>query len=257
MPKPDLELQRLQACVVAREIRDGERGFLGANMGVGRAAQLLAQRMHAPSLRIPLGFSWANLHDEPAPRLHPDSTDFRDARWAEAWLELDAMIDSYRFFSDVFVLGALQVDRFGNSNLIGLGDDHRRMRLRGPGPMGSVSSTAFCDRFYLVLGRHDPRVLVERCDFVSALGWGEGGPDGRTRLGLPGGGPHLCVTPLCVFDFDEDTKAMSLRSVHAGHTVEEVVEQTGFDVIVPGDVPQTLPVTPRERPLIDALLPGA
>lgn len=244
----------LLACVLARELRDSERGFVGANMGVGRAAQLLAHRLHAPNLKMLLGFSWTSVADEGPLRLHPDSTDFRDARWAEGWMRLDTMISSYRFFSDVFVIGALQIDRFGNSNLIGLGEDHRALRFRGPGPMGSVSSTAFCDRFYLAPTRHTPEVFVDRCDFVSTVGWGDGGADGRVRLGLPGGGPQLCVTPLCVFDFAERTKALRLRSVHAGRTVAEVLERTGCDVVVPDAVPVTPPPTGEELTVLRELV---
>jgi glutaconate CoA-transferase subunit B len=247
-------VDELRACVIARELRDGERGFLGANMGIGRAALLLAHAMHGPNMRVPLGFSWTNVADVAPLCLRDFATDFRDARWAEAWFELDSMIDSYRFFSDFFVIGAIQIDRFGNSNLIGIGEDHRRLRFRGPGCMGSVSSTAFCDRFYLAPTRHDKRVFVERCDFVSALGWGEGGADGRTRLGLPGGGPSLCITPLCVFDFEPETKAIRLRSVHAGHGVDEVLDATGFDVIIAGEVPETVPPSDDELRVLRKVL---
>jgi glutaconate CoA-transferase subunit B len=239
-------LQELLACVVARELRDGERGFMGANMGAGRAAVLLAHRLHAPNLRVLLGFAWSSLGGERELRLHEDSGDFRDARWAEGWMGLDSMIDGYRFFSDVFVIGALQVDRFGNSNLIGLGEDHRRLRFRGPGPMGSISSTAFCDRFYLAPSRHTADVFVEQCDFVSTVGWGEGGTEGRERLGLGGGGPSLCITPRCVFDFEPDTRALRLRSVHPGHSVEEVLEHTGCEVLVGDEVPLTEPPSALE-----------
>jgi glutaconate CoA-transferase subunit B len=205
-------------------------------------------------MKIMLGLSWTNLSDRDEIGIHPDSTDFRDARFADAWVNLDTMINSYRFFSTTFVVSALQIDRFGNSNLIGLGDDHKRMRLRGPGSIGSVSSTAYCDRFYITPPRHTKDIFVERCDFVSSVGWGEGGADARERLGLPGGGPVLCVTPLCVFDFEEDTKRMRLRSVHPGHSVEEVVENTGFEVVIPTDVPETEEPRPEELELLRTIV---
>lgn len=246
----DYDVDELRACVISREFEDGERIFLGANVNIGRAAVLLAHRLRAPNMKIMLGLSWTNLSDHRTIGLHPDSTDFRDARWAEAWVNLDTMINSYRFFSTTFVVSALQVDRFGNSNLIALGEDHRRPRLRGPGAIGSVSSTAYCDRFYITPPRHTRDIFVERCDFISSVGWGDGGTDARERLGLPGGGPKLCVTPLCVFDFEETTKAMRLRSVHPGHTVDEVLDNTGFDVIVPDDVPETDPPRPEELDLL-------
>ncbi len=246
----DYAVDELRACLISREFEDGERVFLGANVNIGRAAVLLAHRLRAPNMKIMLGLSWTNLRGSVSVGLHPDSTDFRDARWAESYVNLDTMINSYRFFSTTFVISALQIDRFGNSNLIGLGEDHRAPRLRGPGAIGSVSSTAYCDRFYITPPRHVKEIFVERCDFVSSVGWGEGGADARIELGLPGGGPRLCVTPICVFDFHEESKAMRLRSVHPGHTVQEVVENTGFEVILPADVPETEPPRPEELELL-------
>jgi glutaconate CoA-transferase subunit B len=96
-------------------------------------------------------------------------------------------------------------------------------------------------RFHLVVKSHDPRIFVPRCDFVSAYGWGEGGADARTKLGLPEGGPRYVVTPLCVMDFEEETKRMRLKSVHPGVSIEQVVKSTGFELIVPRDVPETEP----------------
>ena len=259
-PRPAADLKapygidELRACVIARDLRDGERGFMGANSGLGQAAVLLAHQLHAPNMKVLLAFSWTNLLEQDDIDLSDDSVDHRNARWAEGWMELDTMINSYRFFSDFFVIGALQIDGFGNSNLIGIGDDHRHLKLRGPGTMGSVSSTGFCNRFYLAPARHDKRVFVERCDFVSAVGWGAGGTDGRAQLGLPGGGPALCVTPLCVFDFDEETRGTRLRSVHDGATVEQVLEHTGFEVIVPADVPVTEPPSPEELNLLRTVI---
>jgi glutaconate CoA-transferase subunit B len=243
-------VDELRACVISREFEDGERVFLGANVNIGRAAVLVAHLLRGPNMRIMLGLSWTNLADQREVGLHPDSTDFRDARWAEAYVNLDTMINSYRFFSTTFVVSALQVDRYGNSNLIGLGEDHKRPRLRGPGAIGSVSSTAYCDRFYITPPRHARDIFVQKCDFISSVGWGSGGPDARKDLGLPGGGPKLCVTPLCVLDFEDSTKAMRLRSVHPGHTVEEVVENTGFELVLPTTVPTTEPPRPEELRLL-------
>jgi len=58
-------------------------------------------------------------------------------------------------------------------------------------------------------------------------------------MGIPGGGPKYCVTPLCVFDFEEETKRMRLKSVHPGVSVEHVIRETGFAPIVPATVPLT------------------
>src|SRR5262249_33235247 len=70
-------------------------------------------------------------------------------------------------------------------------------------------------------------------------GGGRGGAGGRDALGLPGGGPRYCVTPLAILDFHEETKRLRLRSVHPGVTVEQVLTSTGFPLIVPDHVPVT------------------
>jgi glutaconate CoA-transferase subunit B len=246
----DYAVDELRACVISRDFEDGERVFLGANVNIGRAAVLLAHRLRAPNMKVMLGLSWTNMIDEREVGLHPDSTDFRDARWAEAYVNLDTMINSYRFFSTTFVISALQIDRFGNSNLIGIGEDHKKLKLRGPGAIGSVSSTAYCDRFYITPPRHVKEIFVPKCDFISSVGWGEGGPTARTDLGLPGGGPRLCVTPLCVFDFETADKSMRLLSVHPGHSVDEVVENTDFEFEIPSEVLETEPPRPEELELL-------
>jgi glutaconate CoA-transferase subunit B len=207
--------------------------------------------LRGPNMRVMLGLSWTNFTDVRQIGLHPESTDYRDARWAEAYVNLDTMISGYRrFFSTTFVVSCLQVDRFGNTNLIAIGDNHDRPKLRGPGAIGSVSSSAHAEKMYIIPPRHERQVFVERCDFISSPGFGEGGRDARRKMGLHGGGPRLCITERCVFDFEEETKAMRLKSLHPGHTIEEVLDNTGFEVIVPADVPETPPPTEQELELL-------
>ena len=106
--------------------------------------------------------------------------------------------------------------------------------------------TTHVGRYYIVLNSHSPRIFVPKCDFISTVGWGQGGADARTRLGLPGGGPKYCVTPLCIMDFSEDEKRMRLRSVHPGVSVADVQRQTGFPLVIPDEVPTTPLPTSRE-----------
>ena len=89
----------------------------------------------------------------------------------------------------------------------------------------------------------------------AALAPQAGSGDHRARLGLPGG-PQLCVTNLCVFDFDPDSKRMRIRSVHPGVTVDQVVEATGFELALPegGDVPTTREPSAEELAIIRDVL---
>jgi glutaconate CoA-transferase subunit B len=244
-------IDELKACLISRVFEDGERVMLGANVGPGRAGVLLAHLLRHPNMRIMIGMSWTNFAEPARIELQPTMADFRNARWAEAYLYMDLWAYDFRnFAASAFIVSGIQVDRYGNTNLVGLGDDHSHLRLRGPGAVGTTTATAYADRFYIMPPRHSPEILVESCDYVSSVGWDRGGADARERLGLSGGGPHLCITELCVFDFDDETKSMRLKSLHPGHTVEEVIANTGFEVIVPPEVPGTQPPTSEELDLL-------
>ena len=101
-------------------------------------------------------------------------------------------------------------------------------------------------RYYIVANRHDKKTFVKKCDFISAVGWGDGGHDARTRLALPGGGPKFCITPLAVLDFEERSKAMRIHSIHPGASLQQVLDSTGFELIVPKSINQTEPPTENE-----------
>ena len=147
----------------------------------------------------------------------------------------------------VFFAGALQIDRYGNSNLIGIGADYKKPKFRGPGAIGVCNATVMNSRFHLVVNSHDPAHLRAASAISSRRT--AGAAAARTRApssGLPGGGPRYVVTPLCVMDFEDETKRMRLKSVHPGVSVDQVVKNTGFELIVPSDVPETEPPTAEQ-----------
>ena len=83
-------------------------------------------------------------------------------------------------------------------------------------------------RFHLVTTTHSPRVLVERCDYISALGYGDGTAGFRERHGLDRYGPASIITPLCVFDLDPHERTARVRSMHPRTTAEEVRRRYWF-----------------------------
>ena len=238
--------KELIASFIAHQVRDGERVAVGAGLHVPRAGIILAHLLYCPNVRLYAVMTFTNLTKEP--RLEPFYTvyDNRPTKWAEAYVLHDDFQEDPRLVSDTFVVGALQIDKFGNSNLIGVGKDYKRLQFRGPGAVGTLSMAHYVDRYYLFVQSHDKRIFVDKCDFISTVGWGGGGQDGRRNLGIPGHGPKYCITPLCIFDFDETSKRMRLKSLHPGVTVEQVVENTGFEVIVPSHVPATSAPTEDE-----------
>ncbi len=132
---------------------------------------------------------------------------------------------------DAFFLGGGQIDGHANINLVGTGA-YPQTNVRWPGSFGSAYLYYLIPRVILFREEHTRRVFVPQVDFVSAPGPRD---DGAYRTG----GPHAMITSLCMFDFNKSNRRFVLRSVHPGHTVEEVRDHTGFDFDVPDAVPQT------------------
>ena len=246
--KTDYSINEVIACVIARDLKDGDRVGAGANLIVPRAATLLAHFHHGPNMRLfmPVG-TWTNVFYMPTVPVY-GTADSRPYNWAEYSRRHEEGFDrSYikKGGLDAFFFGAIQFDKFGNMNMFGVGDDFKHLKFRGPGIIGLASVSTHIRRFYIYSTDHSKRRFVEKLDYVSAIGYGDG-PDYRKKWGLPGGGPSLCVTPLAVMDFDEKTKRMRLKSVHPGVSLEKVVENTGFELIMPKSVPTTEPPTEEE-----------
>src|SRR5262245_42476349 len=138
---------------------------------------------------------------------------------------------------DVCFLSGGQIDGEGNINLVSVGDyDHPKARF--PGSFGSSYLYYVVPRVILFRTEHSRRTLVERVDFISAPGTS---PPNVFRTG----GPIALITNRCLFSFDRTRKKFVLASVHPGHTVEEVLETTGFAFDRPADVPVTPPPSAR------------
>lgn len=238
--------KELLAAFISREISDGELVTVGAALPVPRAGVLLAHLHHGPNMTVIYSRTRTNLFHVPELESFEFLADWRGSRWAESFCVHDEAYDSKHFAPDLFFIGGIQIDQYGNSNLMGLGQDHKRLKLRGPGGVGTCSATAMIKRYYLYTPNHDKQIFGKKCDFISAIGWGDGGADARSKLRLPGGGPKYCITPLCIMDFEEQTKRMRLKSLHPGVSLEEVIENTGFELIIPDNVPTTDPPTEEE-----------
>jgi glutaconate CoA-transferase subunit B len=132
---------------------------------------------------------------------------------------------------DVFFLSGGQIDGQGNINLVSIGDQ-RHPKVRFPGSFGSAYLYYVVPRVILFRIDHTPRTLVKQVDFISAPGTS---PDNVYRPG----GPIALVTGRCLFSFDRARKGFRLESVHPGHTLEEVIENTGFTFERPAHVPVT------------------
>jgi glutaconate CoA-transferase, subunit B len=244
----DYAVAELMACVMARDFRDGELGAMGAASQIPMAAAKLARATHAPNLNWLSGGSGAI--NSKLPYLVQSAADYRNLFGAECRLSMEDIVDiEVRGRCDFSCYGAIQVDKHGNMNMLAVGADYKHPKVRGPGSVGLSLSAAF-RRFYIYLTHHDPRILVEKVDYISGPGFWDGSLE-RDKYVQPGAmGPCLCVTPLGVFDFDENKREMRLKSVHPGVNVELLLSRTGFCPIVPANVPETEPPRPEERRLL-------
>lgn len=236
-------IDELMVVTLAREFTNDTRAFNGAVSFVPVAAYLLARAIHAPEL------VWAasSIAVDASPAQLGEST-LSDSIWDGASMLSNSSFDFWSWAQgaryNTFAFRGAQMDRFGNVNNTVIGP-YESPKVRLPGGGGMADLGCMIPNIYLWSTTHDPRTFVDALDFRSGLGWGDGG-DHRERLGLPGG-PRLCVTNLCVFDFEPESKGMRLRSVHPGVTVEQVQEATGFEVLLPdGDVPTTDAPTDEE-----------
>ncbi len=149
---------------------------------------------------------------------------------------------------DAFFLGGGQIDGEANINLVGTGG-YPASKVRWPGSFGSAYLYYLVPKVILFREEHTRRVMVPRVDFVSAPGTSE------PSLYRPGG-PQAMLTPLGLFAFDRSRRRFRLESVHPGHTLEEILDNTGFDFDRAERVPQTQPPDPAWIDLIRGRIRG-
>src|ERR1700687_1648933 len=145
---------------------------------------------------------------------------------------------------DVFFLSGGQIDGQGNVNLVSTGE-YEHPKVRFPGSFGSAYLYYVVPKVILFRVEHSRRTLVPKVDFISAPGASE------KNVYRPGG-PIALVTNRCLFSFTNGR--FTLVSVHPGHTVEEVIENTGFDFDMPDSLPASVPETLAPTPATLKLL---
>lgn len=248
-------IQELMAVEVSRHLRDEDVAFIGIGsggkafilaVGVPLVACRLAQLNHAPNLSVMLG-----------PLIDPDldqlpsslRDDYELVHWpSKAQIPEQHALDVFkRGKMDVGFVSGAQIDKYGNINIVCIGDyDNPKVRLVGC--LAQTDHAAFAGRTLITM-EHTSKQFVEKVDFISGAGYLDG-PGSREKLGLRGGGPDKVFTEYAVLGFDQESKRMKLESLHPGVSLETVLENTGFELLVPGEVPETVPPTESELDLI-------
>ncbi|MFF3843855.1 CoA-transferase subunit beta [Streptomyces sp. NPDC002328] len=218
---------RAEYCVVAcAEAWRGAGEIVASPMGlIPSAGARLARLTFAPELM---------LTDGEALLVGPDGT-------VEGWLPYRQHLALVTGGRRHVMMGASQIDRYGNQNISCIGDWARPSRQL-LGVRGAPVNTLNNPTSYWI-PKHSRRVFVEKVDMVCGVGYDRAGGARHHRLAR-------VVTNLGVLDFETPDRSMRLVSLHPGVTVDAVREATGFALTVPNEVPATREPTAEELRLI-------
>ncbi len=236
------EASRAEVCAVAvAEAFRGDGEILASSFGsVPAVGARLARATFEPDLLMTDGT--ATLLEEPAPV--SGGSGFQPV--PEAWMPFRSVFELLWNGRRHVVMVASQIDRYGNQNFACIGP-HEKPKAQLLGMRGAPGNTISHKVSYWV-PNHSTRTFVDSVDCVSGVGY-----DRAAALGERGSRFHdvrRVVSNLGVFDFETPDHRMRLRSVHPGVTVDEVVEQTGFELAIEGDVPETRAPEAEELRLI-------
>jgi acyl CoA:acetate/3-ketoacid CoA transferase beta subunit len=220
---------RAEVCVVAcAEAWRGDGAIVASPTGLIPAlGARLARLTFAPDLLLTDGEAFL---------VGPDGT-------VEGWLPYRHVFTFVAAGRRHMMMGASQIDRFGNQNISCIGD-WKRPKAQLVGVRGAPGNTVNHTVSYWI-PRHSKRVFVEHVDMVCGVGYDRGAVELRT-----------VVTNLAVLDFETPGHAMRLRSAHPGVEVSDVVKETGFELVVPDEVAVTRLPSAAELELIRQLDPG-
>jgi glutaconate CoA-transferase subunit B len=239
----------LLAVLSARELRNGQVIFAG--VGTPLLAASLAQRVDCPDLTILFEGGVVGAIVEPG-KMPPSTNDQRCAKRSNMVLgSSEVMLLMQRGYVDLGFLGGAQIDQYGNLNSSFIGNyADPKIRLPGSGGANDIASLTN----FIVSIRHERRRFVSKVDFITTPGYINGGSS-RYDSGLLRGGCYRVITDLGVFGFDGKTRQMKVLAVNPSSSLEEIRDNTGFDLLVADDVAMTGPVTERELMLLRELDP--
>ena len=169
-----------------------------------------------------------------------------DEKIYEYWNPYRSMFDWVWSGRRHVMMGATQVDQYGNQNIAAIGD-YAQPRAQLLGYRGAPGNTINDTTSYWV-PNHSPEVICAHVDTVCGLGYDR-------AAALPGDSARFheirrVVTNLCVLDFETDDHRARLRSLHPGVTVDDVVAATGFELVIPSDVAESRLPTDEELRLL-------
>ncbi|MBI3990182.1 MAG: acyl CoA--acetate/3-ketoacid CoA transferase subunit beta [candidate division NC10 bacterium] len=233
----------LMICSAARLLEDRKTVFVG--WGMPQVVAMLAERLYTPNLVQVFEFGAIGPRSlTPFVRgtMGGPSNVYQSLQWINMNWAFSYAVTGY---IDYGMIGALQVDLYGNVNSTLLGGTYERPGRRFPGSGGGNEVASLCWKTIIVL-KHEPRRFVKLLDFVTSPGYLDG-PGAREKAGLPRGtGPWRVVTSKALIGFDEVTKKMTLLGVLRGVKVADVLEGMGFEPLLDAKLQEIEPPLDEE-----------
>lgn len=240
MTEKNYNPSELLICTASRLMEDDTTAFIGT--GIPMLAAALAQKRHAPNLISIFEFGGTGAVLEDLPLAVGERRTFHRALAASGIT--DIVETAQRGFVDYGFLGGAQIDPYGNLNSTVIGD-HDNPKVRLPGSGGGNDVGSHCWQTIAIM-RHDKRRFVEKVDFITTPGYLTG-PNAREEAGLPPGtGPYRVVTTLAVMGYHPESKRMMLLATQPGISVDAVLENTGFKLLVADEVVENPPPSEDE-----------
>src|SRR5262245_8142524 len=231
----------IMTVAAARALRSEDVCFVG--IGAPSAACNLARLTHAPGITL--------IYESGTIGTKPDvlPLSIGDGELCETALTTTTVVEMFRYWLQgermtVGFLGGAQIDRFANLNTTVIGGSYHKPKVRLPGGGGAPEIAIACREIFIIMNQ-SKRSFVDKLEFITSMGHGEGG-DYRARQGVKTKGPTKLITDLCVFEPDPVTKEMTVTSIHPGVTRDDIVANTGWPVRYAANVAQTPAPTTNE-----------
>jgi len=226
-------------------LEDKKTAFVGTGFPI--IAAMLAQKTHAPKLVIVFEAGGLGPLLPELPVSVGESRTFYKAVSASSMH--DTMSLSQAGYIDFGFLGAAQMDVYGNINTTVIGN-HDAPTSRLPGSGGANDVASFSRRLIIIIAKQSKRTFVSKLDFLTTPGF-LNGPGAREKAGLPAGtGPYRVITQFGLFGFDDATKRLKLISLHPGVTIDEVKENSQFEIILPDWIETSLEPSDRDLSIL-------
>ncbi len=230
----DYSVGELMCVTLAREIEDGDVIVLGSFTPLAYASYILAKITHAPNSTL-LAYASVDCRPFQLSFTRAEASATRGA--ALMWTMLEDLNSVHlKGRGDVEAISSIQADQYGNINLSAVGE-YDNPKLRGPGGAGAPEVIKMHRKMIGYFPNHSKMTFVPKVDVITGTRYVIGAEE-RIKAGYRPG-PIRYITGLAVISKEEKDRPFKIDSLHPGVSVEQVIENTGFELEVPKDIPET------------------